>query len=246
MGKERVLVGHVVALYRHPVKSMRPESIQETKVGWHGLAGDRRFAFLDLSNSTGFPWLTARACRELVTYVPRFENPADPDASGVLVRTPAGCEWPVGSSELLNELCAAAGRPIRLVQLNSGVFDAMAVSLITTTSIADIGVGLGVTLDVRRFRPNIVVQPVEQQPFVEDRWVGDLLVFGDRPNSARIRMNRRDLRCAMVCLDPESAESNPAVLKHVVQKRENNLGLYGAAQFPGVVQVGDDVFRICD
>ena len=39
-------VGRVVALWRYPVKSMAAERSTEADVGWHGLAGDRRWAFV--------------------------------------------------------------------------------------------------------------------------------------------------------------------------------------------------------
>ena len=36
-------VGRVVGLWRYPVKSMAAEPLTEVEVGWHGLAGDRRW-----------------------------------------------------------------------------------------------------------------------------------------------------------------------------------------------------------
>ena len=39
-------VGHVAALHRYPVKSMRGEALQTSRVWWHGFEGDRRYTFL--------------------------------------------------------------------------------------------------------------------------------------------------------------------------------------------------------
>lgn len=39
-------VGTVQELRRYPVKSMAAESLQSAAVSWHGLAGDRRWAFV--------------------------------------------------------------------------------------------------------------------------------------------------------------------------------------------------------
>nr|MBA3301410.1 MOSC N-terminal beta barrel domain-containing protein [Thermoleophilaceae bacterium] len=54
-------VGQVAGLWRYPVKSMGAEALDQAEVSWHGLEGDRRFAFirhgLERSN---FPWLTIR------------------------------------------------------------------------------------------------------------------------------------------------------------------------------------------
>ncbi len=40
------VVGRVVALWRYPVKSMAGEELDGAEVSWHGLAGDRRWAFI--------------------------------------------------------------------------------------------------------------------------------------------------------------------------------------------------------
>jgi uncharacterized protein len=51
----------VVGLWRYPVKSMAGEALVAAEVSWHGLAGDRRWAFVrDGVVRSGFPWLTLR------------------------------------------------------------------------------------------------------------------------------------------------------------------------------------------
>src|SRR4051812_1522432 len=100
----KVAIGHVAAIYRYPVKSMRGESIEATELGWHGLAGDRRYAFLDQENRSGFPWLTCREFHRMIRYEAQFDNPADPGNARVLVKTPHGTEYPVDSKELLDEI----------------------------------------------------------------------------------------------------------------------------------------------
>ena len=39
-------------------------------LGWHGLQGDRRFAFRRLNEKSDFPWLSASKLPELVLYQP--------------------------------------------------------------------------------------------------------------------------------------------------------------------------------
>ena len=84
-------VGRVAGLWRYPVKSMGAEALDAVDVSWHGLAGDRRWAFVraDIPRS-GFPWLTIREQPEMGRYRPSFADPARPDASRTLVRTPGG------------------------------------------------------------------------------------------------------------------------------------------------------------
>src|SRR5580692_3254927 len=73
------VVGRVVALRRYPVKSMAAEELDEVEVSWHGLAGDRRWAFIrDGQVHSGFPWLTIRQRPELAHYRPRLTEPSGP------------------------------------------------------------------------------------------------------------------------------------------------------------------------
>ena len=60
-----IKIGHVEALFRYPVKSMRGERLEVTNLGWHGLDGDRRLAFRRMDDRSGFPWLTASKLSDL-------------------------------------------------------------------------------------------------------------------------------------------------------------------------------------
>src|SRR4051794_8659404 len=72
-------VGRVAALWRYPVKSMAPEAIERVEVGWHGIAGDRRWAFVRADQErNGFPWLTIRESPALARYQPRLVDPERP------------------------------------------------------------------------------------------------------------------------------------------------------------------------
>ena len=39
-------VGRVAAVWRYPVKSMASDPVPSVEVSWHGVAGDRRWAFV--------------------------------------------------------------------------------------------------------------------------------------------------------------------------------------------------------
>src|SRR5215475_13282360 len=85
------VVGRVAGLWRYPVKSMAGEELDAVEVSWHGLAGDRRWAFIRGGQErNGFPWLTIRQRPEMVHYRPRFAEPDRPDTSLTLVRVPRG------------------------------------------------------------------------------------------------------------------------------------------------------------
>src|SRR5882762_8433793 len=66
-------VGCVAALWRYPVKSMAGEALEHAQVSWHGVPGDRRWAFIRKDMvSSGFPWLTIRERPDLWRYCPSF------------------------------------------------------------------------------------------------------------------------------------------------------------------------------
>src|ERR1700722_19804881 len=64
-------IGHVEAIFRYPVKSMRGEPLDVANLGWHGLDGDRRLAFRRLDDRGGFPWLTASKLPDLLLFAPQ-------------------------------------------------------------------------------------------------------------------------------------------------------------------------------
>ena len=225
-------VGRVVALWRYPVKSMAPEALESVEVGWAGFAGDRRWAFVrgDVPRS-GFPWMTIRENASMMRHVPRFLEPARPDRSRVLVRTPAGAELDV----LDPTLAASLGDGVRPIKQDRGVFDVMPLSLITTESIAQLSSLVGFELDPQRFRPNLVVESDER----DDAWVGSVLRIG----GMAMRVDQRDERCVIVNIDPGSGARDPAVLRTLARERSSCVGVYGSTVECGPVAVGDAVLR---
>lgn len=113
-------MGRVAALWRYPVKSMGAESLEEVEVSWHGLAGDRRYAFVrDGLERSGFPYLTIRERSDMAHYRPSFSKPDRPDRSPTLVRTPGGRELDVLDPALVEDLGGGA----RVIKLDRGLFD---------------------------------------------------------------------------------------------------------------------------
>ena len=223
-------VGRVAGLWRYPVKSMASEALESVEVGWHGLAGDRRWAFVrgGLERS-GFPWMTIREDAAMWRYLPRFVDPARPDASRTVVRTPAGEEIDVVDPAL----AASLGEGVRVIKQNRGVFDAMPLSLITTRAIGELEGLVGRELAVQRFRPNLLVESSER----EDAWVGRVLRVG----GMAMRVDQRDERCVVVNVDPVSGERDPSVLKTLARERSTCIGVYGSVVTLGRVTVGDTV-----
>jgi len=236
-----VEIGIVRALFLYPVKSMAGTALEATTVGWHGLDGDRRYAFLRTDSRSGFPWLTARELPAMLQYHPRyFAGPLGKHAA-VQVRTPEGQDLDVASDELSVTLSQAAGMPCRLLKCDRGLFDDLGISLLSMSTVQAIADITGCRADPIRFRPNIVIESVREEPYVEDAWVDHQIVFGDQPDGAKMRVNSRDPRCVMVNIDPQTLEKNAHVLRTIAQTRDGCLGVYGSTETPGTIRIGDVV-----
>ena len=223
-------------MWRYPVKSMSAEALTSVDVSWHGFAGDRRWAFVRAdSASSGFPWLTLRRQPHLRRYEPSFVEPDKPDESATVVRTPGGAVLDVTDPALAAEL---APEGARVIKQDRGVFDAFPLSLVTTQALTSLGEIAGADLEAQRFRPNLLVEAEGDASFPEDDWVGSVLRIG----GFEMRIDKRDGRCIVITMDPETAERNPDVLRAVAREREGCLGVYGSAVSPGHVALDDPVY----
>jgi uncharacterized protein len=232
----RQRLAHVAELRRYPVKSMAGESLESVVLGWYGFEGDRRWAFVRPGlERSDFPWLTIRKRPDLVHYRPRFVDLSLPDASRTVVATPDGQELDVVDPRL----AAALGDGLRVIKQNRGVFDAAPVSLISLATVRAVSDEAHVAPDLRRFRPNIVVD-VGNEPYEEDAWIGRVVRMGE----AEVRIDRRDQRCVVVDVDPVSSRRRPGLLRAIAQRHAACLGVYGTTVTPGRISVGDTVYVV--
>jgi len=237
-------IGFVKTIYRYPVKSMAGKQLLSASLGWHGIEGDRRFAFRRVGDASGFPWLTAGKLREMILYKPF--NAADTNGSSLPthIKTPDGRELEIHSEDLRLELSKAHKTEVELMQLNHGMFDEAPLSLITTSTIKTIEKDVDRKLDARRFRPNILVETSDDLPFPEDEWVGKVIAFGNEEDAPAISVLMRDVRCAMINLNPENGESTPEILKSAVRINQNCAGVYGSTFRNGTIAAGQKLYLI--
>jgi uncharacterized protein len=235
-------VGQVEAIFRYPVKSMAGERLETTNLGWHGLDGDRRLALRRIEDRSGMPWLTASELPDLLRFAPhRSEGSADAGLP-THIRTPDGEEMPVFSEDLAKEIGRRYGAPVQMMQLRHGIYDEAIISVIASDTVREIGRLAGRSLDVRRFRPNVVVRLQRSSSFQEDEWFGGVLSFGEGDDAPAIAVTMRDERCSMVNLDPDSARPAPEVMKAIVRANQNNAGIYGSVARAGRLAVGQTIF----
>lgn len=234
-------IGEIEAIFRYPVKSMRGEPLENAALGWHGLDGDRRFAFRRLDDRSGFPWLTASKVPELILFTPQGNQDKDGEALPTHVLTPAGERMPLFGDALVAEIGRRYAGPVQMTHLKNGIFDDASVSLITSGTVDEVCRLAGQNADARRFRPNILVRSKRGVPFEEDAWLGCTLTFGESGDEPAIALTTHDVRCAMVNIDCDDGSIAPEVLKASVRANQNNAGLYGAVTRIGRIAVGQSV-----
>src|SRR5215831_10998929 len=151
-------IGKIEALFRYPVKSMRGEQLDSASLGWHGIEGDRRLAFRRVDERGGMPWLTAGKLPELVSFTPLRREGNDDGALPTHVRTPEGEVMQLFGEALAAEVGRRYGGSVQMMHLNNGIFDDASISVIASATVFELGRLAKTSLDIRRFRPNILVR----------------------------------------------------------------------------------------
>jgi uncharacterized protein YcbX len=234
-------LGRITSLFRYPVKSMAGEQLDTAKLTWHGIAGDRRFAFRRLADQSAFPWLTASKLPQLLLYKPFGIDTNTAELLPTHVRSPDGKEYELRSVELRQELSSRCACDLELMNLKHGIFDEADLSLISLGTLHCLQRESGRDLDLRRFRPNVVIETDRADPFEEDRWLGRSLLFGDGNGGSALRVTMRDERCVMINFDPDTAQRDSEVMKTVVRLNEKCAGVYGTIIQAGELHVGQVV-----
>ena len=255
------VIGHVDSLWRYPVKSMRGEEMDEIFVGYAGVYGDRLFAFVSAGNPKGFPYFTGRDQRQMIRYRARFRDPAKaagpsnlPEAEGhnawplpasaaelpVDVETPDAKVFAIDDLALIDHLRAGTdhNHEIRLIRSDRALTDCAPLSFFSLQTVRQLEKESGTPVDKRQFRANVYLDLPGLDGFAEDEFVGRSLRLGSKVVAT---VTKRDGRCMMITLNPETAEKSPPVLKTVAQKHEGKTGVYSAVLVEGLVRKGDPV-----
>jgi uncharacterized protein YcbX len=118
-------------------------------------------------------------------------------------------------------------------------FDAFPLLLLTDATLARLQkLAPESRVDVRRFRPNLVVEtPSGVEDFVELGWIGRRLRVGE----AELEVAMACPRCVMITHGFADLPRDPGLMRTVVREANQNVGVYMRVARPGRIAVGDTV-----
>jgi uncharacterized protein YcbX len=237
-----VLVGRVGQLWRYPVKSVGGERCHELELDARGAAGDRGFALYGTDGKIGSGKTTRRFRRMdgLLHYSASLD-----DHVPVIV-CPDGSRIRAGEPAADAALSAALGEPIT-VRREAGVrhFDDGPVHVLSSPSLRWLAARMGDAdaPDVRRFRPNIVLEVEATAGCPEEEWLGRTLSIGA---SVHIDVVDRTQRCVMTTMSQRALDEDARVLRTLGQLNDGYFGVYASVRSPGRLRVGDTAHLLAE
>lgn len=91
--------------------------------------------------------------------------------------------------------------------------------------------------EVRRFRPNIVVEATSsEKDFVENAWIGHTLAIGDE---VRLRITGPCPRCVMTTLPQGDLPKDPGIQRAAAQHNQAHVGVYASVLRGGRIRRAD-------
>jgi uncharacterized protein YcbX len=234
-------VGTVQQLWRYPVSSLGGERLSRLAITGGGVHGDREYVLVDVATGEVAAPETTPRWRRCVLLAARSLQ-----SHQVLVSS-ANWEFKVGDAALDQAVSEFMGFPCGIRRVGSSDdpsslnghyaprYEISPLHVLTTSNLASLQAAVpDSAVDVRRFRPNLVIDSIE----LEDTWVGDKLETGSYSGTV-IEATKR---CGMTMIAQPGVDEDPDVLRAVVRGRGRRFGVYADVTREGGVCVGDAVY----
>lgn len=116
--------------------------------------------------------------------------------------------------------------------------DAYPIHFITSASLATIQAFTpGINAEARRFRPNLMIETIQDTGFPEHDWTGFDLIIGD----VVLHCGPKTVRCAMPAQPQQGLVAEPRISAAFLSLTAYNLGAYAFVRHMGTITVGDEV-----
>jgi len=256
----------VHSLWIYPVKSLAGIEVDSFELDDFGPVGDRRWMIIDEDRNFVNQRTHPELARIKPTLADGGVTITIPDAgcfplvpTAESLRALVWRDWVkalVGEPEANEALSRFAGKALRLVYMPDDSFrrvdagrvmdirrvsfaDGFPLLVTSVSSLQELNSRLDSPAEMRRFRPNIVVEGAE--PWAEDGWQ-ELLA-----GSVRLSLVKPCSRCVMTTVDPETGVKDAAVqpLRTLSGYRRTDegviFGMNAIHESSGTIRVGDSV-----
>ncbi len=246
----------IAELWRYPVKSLLGEKMSTLSLVADGVAGDRTCGIQDCSDGR---ILTARREPRLlfaasqigpdghpVITLPDGRKLAGPgpatDAAlsawlGKAVTLVCATESDAARAEYFADATDDTSRAIEWTMPKGRFVDAFPVLVMTTAGLRGGASAYSAgSWDVRRFRPNVLIEH-DGDGWVEDAWADRRLLVG----SAQLVPRRRCIRCTMVNRAQPGLDRDVNIYKTLHQSHGGEAGMWTQVTQPGDISQGDTV-----
>ena len=246
----------VAELWRYPVKSLLGERLSILNLVDDGVEGDRRWGIKDLSDGRILtarrePRLLFASSRLAAGGVPVINLPDGQALAGVGPLTDAALSAWLGKpvslvaaaengaarAEYFADAADDASQAIEWTMPEGRFVDAFPVLLMTTAGLRSGAAAYPAgAWDVRRFRPNILIE-VDGEGWLEDDWAERQLNVG----SAQLVPRRPCIRCTMVNRAQPGLDRDVDIYKTLHRTHRGEAGMWSQVRQPGFISEGDAV-----
>lgn len=231
-------------LWQYPISSVGGESVRSITAGASGVLGDRNFILMD--GKTGMPAAPERDAR----WRPALHLTARPVEGDLpLIAFPDGATMSVADVATNEYLSNYFGFCVVIGKLNDtsehyGFPRAthrhhhFPIHILTTGSLRRLAQLLSVNdVDVRRFRPTMLVETGDDAGFPESAWIGRRVIMG----AIELCVEEETKRCGVTFISQPGLDEDPEVLRSILRHNKRHLGVYCSVTREGEIQVGDQL-----
>jgi uncharacterized protein len=260
---------HVSALSIYPVKGLRGFSLNSSVVDLIGLHADRRWLVVDKDGVFQTQRNFSKMAQIKVALFEKGIELSHPEGGSVFVEAPRNKDAKISVKIWRDQVAAIAtheadtflsdvlGENLSLVYLNDlnarpvdpkyglledhvSFADGYPILVTTLSSLGELEKHSGISFDMRRFRPNLVLSGTE--PWEEDQW--RVIRIG----TVTFRVAKPCSRCVVTTLNPDNGEKTDVnepldTLRQIHRARDGGI-IFGQNLIPsetGQIAVGDPV-----
>jgi uncharacterized protein YcbX len=246
----------LAAIWRYPVKSLQGEQLSDAVVDHDGLRGDRWWGVRD--DTTGRILTGRREPRLLLASAALTDDgeahitlPNGDQCRGIGAHTDAVLSgWlgtpvsltqargsPGASAEYFADATDDTSRAIEWTMPSGRFVDALPLLILTTASLrAALELHPDGDWDVRRFRPNLLVD-VDADGWVEDGWCARTVRVG----AVDLLPHQPCVRCTMVTRPQPGLDRDLDIYKTLSRHHGATLGAWTHVSKPGTLHIGEPV-----